>query len=79
MDGLVVVFEILIGLFLIIGFKVFLTALLALFLNLQYMAAGVFSNFGYIWANLIFMKCAKYTEVIGLDGFLRVRKGKDLL
>lgn len=79
MDGLVVVFEILIGLFLIIGFRVFLTALVALFLNIQYMAAGSFSNFGYIWTNLIFMKFAKYTEVIGLDGFLRVRKGKELL
>lgn len=78
-DILVVVFEISVGLFLIIGFKVFLSALLATFMNLQFMAAGIVNSFGYVWANLIFMKFAKYTEVLGLDGFLRVRKGKDLI
>ena len=78
-DGLVVIFEILVGVTMIIGFKIFYSALLATFMNLQFFASGSFNNFGYVWTNLIFMKFAKYAEVIGLDGILRVRKGKELV
>lgn len=78
-DFLVVILEILIGLLLILGFRVFWSALVATFLNLQFMAGGSFNNFGYIWTNLAFMKFTKYTELIGLDGYLRSKKGKELL
>ncbi len=78
-DFLVVIFEILIGVVIILGFRVFWSALIATFLNLQFIAAGSFNNFGYIWTNLALMKWAKYFEAVGLDGILRVRKGKELL
>ena len=78
-DFLVVAFEILIGLVIIFGFKVFWGALVATFLNLQFMAAGSFNNFGYIWTNLAIMKWAKYFDAVGIDGYFRVKKGKDLL
>ncbi len=78
-DALVVIFEILIGICMIIGFKIFISALIATFLNLQFFASGSFNNFGYVWSNLIFMMLAKYTEAIGLDGFIRVKKGKSLV
>lgn len=78
-DFLVVAFEILIGAVLILGFRVFWGALVATFLNLQFLTGGSTNNFGYIWANLAFMKWAKYTDAVGIDGFLRVKKGKELL
>ncbi|MGG5252199.1 DoxX family membrane protein [Neobacillus sp. SM06] len=78
-DFLVVAFELLIGLVIIFGFKVFWGALVAMFLNLQFIAAGSFNNFGYIWTNLALMKWAKYFEAVGIDGYLRVKKGKNLL
>jgi thiosulfate dehydrogenase [quinone] large subunit len=78
-DALVVICEMVIGLLIIFGFKVFWSALLAMFLNLQYIAAGSFNNFGYIWTNLAFLKFAKYAELLGIDGFIRYKKGKQLL
>jgi thiosulfate dehydrogenase [quinone] large subunit len=78
-DALVVICEIVIGVFIIIGFRVFWSALIAFFLNLQYIAAGSYNNFGYIWADLAFLKFDKYAELIGLDGYLRYKRGKDLL
>lgn len=77
-DTLVVIFEIGVGLFMILGFKVFWTALLALFMNTQFFAAGSFNNFGYVWTNIALMQFAKYAEVLGVDGFLKARKGKSL-
>ncbi|WP_339063838.1 hypothetical protein [Tepidibacillus marianensis] len=78
-DVLVVSFEMLIGIVMIIGFRVFWGALVAMFLNTQFMAAGSGNNFGYIWTNLVIMKWTKYVDAIGVDGFLRFKKGKDLL
>lgn len=78
-DFLVVSFEILVGIVLILGFKVFWGALIALFLNLQFIAAGSFNNFGYIWTNLALMKWVKHFDAVGIDGYLRVKKGKNLL
>ncbi|NJD03410.1 MAG: DoxX family membrane protein [Ruminiclostridium sp.] len=78
-DFLVVVFEILIGVLIILGLRVFWAALVATFLNLQFIAAGSFNNFGYLWTNLALMKFAKYAEYIGIDGYLRSKKGKELL
>jgi len=78
-DFLVVIFEILIGVVLILGFRLFWAGLVATFLNLQFIAGGSFNNFGYIWTNLAIMKFAKYGELIGLDGYLRFKKAKKLL
>lgn len=78
-DALVVIFEILIGVCMILGFKIFISALIATFLNLQFFASGSFNNFGYVWTNLIFMKFAKYTEAIGLDGLIRAKRGKSIV
>ncbi len=78
-DFLVVVLEMAVGILIILGFRVLWGALIAMFFNTQFIAGGSFNNFGYIWTNLAFMKWAKYTEAIGLDGFLRIRKGKELL
>lgn len=78
-DALVVIFELLIGLALILGFKLFWTILLATFLNLQFFAAGSTNNFGYVITNLIIWKWINYFDLFGIDGFLRYKKGKDLL
>lgn len=78
-DFLVVIFEMLIGLVIIFGFKVFWGALVATFLNLQFMAAGSYNNFGYIWTNLAIMKWAKYFDAVGVDGYFRSKKGKEIL
>ncbi len=77
-DLLVVAFEITVGLFMILGFRIFWAALIGMFMNTQFMAGGSFNNFGYIWTNLAMMSFAKYAELIGLDGFLRF-KGINLL
>lgn len=76
-DFLVVVFEIAVGLFMILGFKIFFAALIAMFMNTQFMAGGSFNNFGYIWTNIPMMYYAKYAELIGLEGYLR-HKGIDV-
>lgn len=73
-DFLVVVFEIAIGLSMIFGFGIFWSALVAMFMNTQFMAGGSFNNFGYIWTNVGMMSFAKYAELIGLSGYLRFKK-----
>lgn len=73
-DVMVVVFEIGIGLVTILGFKVFWGALIAIFMNLQFMASGSFNNFGYIWTDLGLLKFAKYAELLGVSGYLKFRK-----
>ncbi|ATW23622.1 DoxX family membrane protein [Candidatus Formimonas warabiya] len=73
-DVLVVVFEIGVGLCLILGVRVFWAALIGTFMNMQFIAGGSFNNFGYIWTNLALMKFAKYAEMIGLEGLLRFKK-----
>lgn len=76
-DFLVVVIEISIGLTMIFGFGIFWFALIAMFMNTQFMASGSFNNFGYIWTNVGMMAFAKYAELIGLSGYLRFRKSGD--
>ncbi len=78
-DSLVVIFEILVGISMILGFRIFWSALIAMFMNLQFLAGGSFNNFGYIWTNLAMLKFAKFAELIGVDGFLRFKKSKKLL
>ena len=78
-DFLVVAFEIGVGIVMILGFQVFWGALAALFLNLQFIAAGSANNFGYIWTNIAFMHWTKYVEAIGVSGFLRFKKGKEII
>lgn len=77
-DALVVIFEIGVGIGIILGFRVFLMALVAMFMNVQFMAAGSFNNFGYIWANLAFMNLSKYAELLGLSGYLNFKGVKIL-
>lgn len=72
-DTLVVIFEISVGVCMILGFRIFWTALVAMFMNLQFLAGGSFNNFGYIWTNLAMLKFAKYAELLGIDGFLKYR------
>ncbi|AHF08202.1 DoxX family membrane protein [Desulfitobacterium metallireducens] len=73
-DVMVVICEILVGIVLVLGFKVFWSALVAVYMNLQFNAAGSFNNFGYIWSDLAFMKFAKYSELIGVSGYLDFKK-----
>jgi|SRR5680860_55508 len=77
-DVLVVIFEIAVGVLMILGFRIFWVALVAMFMNLQFIAAGSANNFGYIWTNLAFLKFAKHAELLGLSGFLKFRKGNNL-
>lgn len=78
-DALVVISELAVGLLIILGFRIFWSALLAIFFNLQYIAAGSYNNFGYIWTNLALLKFSKYAELIGIDGLLKYKKQKELL
>lgn len=78
-DFLVVFFEFVIGIMLIIGLKLFWAILLAMFLNLQFFAAGSTNNFGYVITNLVIWRWTKLFDAIGVDGFLRHKKGDDLL
>lgn len=73
-DLLVVIFEIGIGLAMILGLRVFWAGLAGMFMNTQFMAGGSFNNFGYIWTNLTMMKFARYAEIIGVEGFLKLKK-----
>jgi thiosulfate dehydrogenase (quinone) large subunit len=78
-DGLVVIFEIGIGIFMILGIQLFWTALVALFMNIQFITSGSANNFGYIWTNIAVMQFAKYAELIGVSGYLKSRKSDKLL
>jgi len=73
-DILVVSLEILAGLAIVFGFRVFWAALTMMLMNVQFMAGASFNNFGYIWTNLALMKFACYAELIGVDGFLKFKK-----
>jgi len=72
-DFMVVVFEISIGVALILGYRVFWFSLIALFMNTQFMAGGSFNNFGYIWSDIAFMGFAGKAELLGLSGYLKFR------
>jgi len=78
-DTLVVILEISVGVFMILGLGIFWTALVAMFMNLQFLAGGSFNNFGYVWSNLAFLKFAKHAELLGVGGFLRYKQNKNLL
>lgn len=78
-DFLVVICEIAVGVGMIIGFRLFWVALLGLFLNVQFIAAGSANNFGYIWTNVIIMNVSKYAELIGVSGFLSYKKGNSVV
>lgn len=75
-DKLVICVEILVGLTMIFGFRLFWFSLLALFMNVQFITAGSGNNFGYIWTNIIIMNLAKYAELIGISGYLKYKKGQ---
>jgi thiosulfate dehydrogenase (quinone) large subunit len=73
-DFLVPICEIAVGVGMIIGFRLLWFALLGLFLNIQFIAAGSANNFGYIWTNIIVMNFAKYFELIGVSGYFNFKK-----
>lgn len=75
-DFLVPVAEMAVGIGMIIGFRLFWVALLGLFLNVQFIAAGSANNFGYIWTNIIIMNVTKYAELIGVSGYFKFKKGQ---
>lgn len=73
-DFLVVVCEIAVGIGMILGFRLFWVAIVALFLNVQFAVAGSANNFGYIWTNIIIMNFTKYAELIGVSGYFKFKK-----
>lgn len=73
-DFLVVILEISIGIAMLLGFGVFWSSLIALFMNIQFMAGGSFNNFGYIWTDIAFMNFASQAELLGISGYLKYRK-----
>lgn len=73
-DTLVVIIEPLVGLSMLLGFRIVWFALLAMFMNVQFLASGLFNNFGYIWTNLAFLKFAHYAELLGVGGFLKYKQ-----
>ena len=78
-DALVVIFEIGIGIAMILGLGVFWAALAAMFLNTQFIAGASFINFGYIWTNLIMVLFARHAELLGLGGYIRYLRTGDAL
>jgi thiosulfate dehydrogenase (quinone) large subunit len=78
-DFLVPICEMVVGLGMIIGFRLLWVALLGLFLNVQFIAAGSANNFGYIWTNIIVMNFAKYFELIGISGYLEHKRNSNKL
>jgi thiosulfate dehydrogenase (quinone) large subunit len=78
-DYLVVTFELAVGIAMVLGFRVFWTALLATFMNIQFIASGSFNNFGYIWTNLAFMNFTRYAELIGISALLKAKKNGDAI
>ena len=78
-DFLVVAFEILIGVFFFFGFAFVPTVIAAIFLNLQYAAAGAANNFGYLVTDIVWLKFPSYASLIGVDGYIRYRRGRKLV
>lgn len=79
MDFLVVFFEIFIGIFVFFGLGFVWSIVAALFLNLQFITAGSANNFGYIVTDVVWIRFPKYASVIGIDGYIRYKKGKSLI
>lgn len=77
-DVMVVVLELGLGIAFILGFKVFWAGLISFFMNLQFIAAGSFNNFGYLWTDVALMKFAKYAELIGVSGYFAAKKEQKL-
>ncbi len=78
-DFLVVFLELFIGIFVFFGFGFVWSIVVAIFLNLQYAAAGAANNFGYLVTDIVWVKWPTYASLIGVDGYIRYRKGKKLL
>jgi len=75
-DFFVVTCEIAVGVGMILGFRLFWVAIVTLFMNVQFAAAGFGDNFGYIWTNIIIMNLTKYAELIGVSGYFKFKKGQ---
>lgn len=75
-DFMVVALEMLIGLFVFFGFAFIWTMVAAVFLNLQYAAAGAANNYGYLVTDIVWIKFPTYASLIGIDGYLRYRRSQ---
>lgn len=78
-DTLVVIFEMAIGIFTFFGLGILWTMIAALFLNLQFATAGSANNFGYLVTDIVWFKFPSYAGLIGIDGYIRFRRGQNLL
>lgn len=78
-DFLVILCEMLVGIFTFFGFGIFWTMIVALFLNLQFAAAGSANNFGYLVTDIVWFRFSRIAGLIGVDGYLRYRSKKPLL
>lgn len=78
-DFLVVLFEMGVGIFTFFGLGIMWTMIAALFLNLQFAAAGSANNFGYLVTDIIWFKWPSYAGLIGIDGYIRFKRGQNLL
>lgn len=78
-DFLVVFLEIFVGIFIFFGIGFVWSIVVAIFLNLQYAAAGAANNFGYLVTDIVWLKWPSYASLIGFDGYIRYRRGKKLL
>lgn len=78
-DVLVVFCEILVGVCIFFGFGFIWAIIVAIFLNLQYSAAGAANNFGYLVTDIVWFKFPSQASLIGIDGYLRYRSGKKLV
>lgn len=79
LDFLVILFEIVIGLFVFFGFGFIASMVAALFLNFLYATAGAANNFGYMVTDIVYLYLPTYGNLIGIDGYLRFRRGGNLL
>jgi len=79
LDFLVVLFELLVGLFVFFGFGFIWAMAVAMFLNIQYAAAGSANNAGYIATAAVWLVFPSYASLIGIDGYIRFKRGQNLL
>lgn len=79
LDFVVIVLEMLIGIFVFFGIGIVWTMVVALFLNLQYATAGAANNFGYLTTDIVWLRFPKCAGLIGVDGYVRHKMGKNLL
>lgn len=79
LDFLVILLEMLVGITIFFGLGVVWSVAVALFMNIQYAAAGSANNAGYIATDAVWLVFPSYAGLIGFDGYIRHRRGQKLL